>query len=63
MNVFEVTIRVLGGLLSGHMLAIDKELNLLDGMSTELFSFFFFVYVAISGKILNGRLTTCRQLL
>lgn len=36
MNVFEVTIRVLGGLLSGHLLAIDKELNLLEGTHRRL---------------------------
>ena len=29
-NVFEVNIRVLGGLLSSHLLALDPELNLLQ---------------------------------
>ena len=30
-NVFEVNIRLLGGLLSGHVLAADKRLDLTDG--------------------------------
>ena len=29
-NVFEVNIRVLGGLLSSHLLALDPDLNLLQ---------------------------------
>ena len=36
MSVFETTIRVLGGLLSGHLLAVDASLNLTTAYDGEL---------------------------
>ena len=35
-SVFETTIRVLGGLLSGHLLAVDASLNLTTDYDGEL---------------------------
>ena len=37
-SVFETTIRVLGGLLSGHLLAVDASLNLTTDYDGELFA-------------------------
>lgn len=36
MNVFEADIRVLGGLLSAHLLSVDPNLNLIEDYDDQL---------------------------